>query len=1193
MFLSRLEIVGFKSFPERTEVRFGTGITGIVGPNGCGKTNLLDAIRWVMGEQRPTLLRGGRMEEVIFNGAPGVGPVGMAEVSLTVENNRGILPVEYSEVVITRRLFRSGESEYLLNRVPCRLKDIVELFLDTGMGSHAYAVFQQTMIDALLSEKPEDRLGLFEEAAGVAKYKLRRRAAERKLEATEVDLVRLNDLFSEIERQYNSLKRQVKKAERFKNLEEEKQGIKVKLAALEYRELKAGEEKALSAVKALEIEEAELSAQRRKLELEKEKFSLVRLEKEGEKRKLEEGLSLLDRQQVELEGRRALLLKENESFAERKAELESESKRLSERGEAIAEAAFNLSEEKKRLVSSKSGLEKQVAAAEQELTGFTFRAAELAKKKQTLLAGQGSLRAARAEREAEKKVWESKAAEADVSLKSLGEEKEKLAAELAAQSREKLKFEKELEGLSEGRAGLNEKIEALEKSLSELTARKESLGFKKQNLENQLSELGGRLAVLEDLEKGYGGYEPAVREILSRRKAFPGLVDSLANLISSDEQYFGSIEAALGERAQAVVATSWQEAVRAVEFLKEKKLGRARFLVLPEEELVQPEAEGWPGAVGWASDLVWGEEPKLAFVRRALAKILVVENREAAFRLAGRAGEGITLVTLAAEVLGPGGYFAGGESKGAILVGRKAELARLKEKVADLEKRKTEIATILDEVFSRQESGKKELDDLVAGRNRLSEEETGLRLELEMLTFEEAALAEKIGALDKSGSEFFSRRKEAGETLARLGAELEQLEIKETEQAGILALLEQETGQLGKLEREKQEDLTKTRMELISALAHLESAEKDLLRLADEKSQLAGQAAEKRKKLLELLDIHENFDVRVVELGSEGEEINARRTAVTTAQERLAKETAELSSHLAAVERGLKETVAKLEQSFEQKHQKQLIETDWRARKESLSTRFEEEFRRPLETLTERPVSPEETVESLKKRLEEIDRSLGNIGAVNLEALTEYPQTAERYEFMKKQILDLTRAKLELEGTISQINKSARELFMKTFEQARENFQNLFAELFEGGQADLILEGGGDPIEPDLKIVARPKGKKLVTIQQLSGGEKALTAIALLFALYMVKPSPFCILDEIDAPLDDANIDRFLAIIRKFSTGDTQFIIITHNKRTMEAADVLYGVTMEKTGISKIVSVRLEGQPVGVLSEREVSEITR
>ncbi len=1193
MFLSRLEIVGFKSFPERTEVRFGSGITGIVGPNGCGKTNILDAIRWVMGEQRPTLLRGGRMDEVIFNGAPGVGPVGMAEVSLTVENNRGILPVEYSEVVITRRLFRSGESEYLLNRVPCRLKDIVELFLDTGMGSHAYAVFQQTMIDALLSEKPEDRLNLFEEAAGVAKYKLRRRAAERKLDATEVDLVRLNDLFSEIEKQYNSLKRQVKKAERFKNLDDEKRALKMRLASLEYRDLKAGEEKTAAAVRALEIEEAELSARRRTLELEKENSSLKHLEREGEKRRVEEELSGLDRQLVELQGRRALLLKENENFAERKSELDAEVARLAERQGAITEAVENLEKEKEKLTVSKSELEERVASAEGELSSFSSRSAELSEKKQTLLAEQESLRIRRSELESEKKVWESKAGETASVLESLTAEKRKLGEEFAARSLEKKKFEVQLASASGKLAGLNEKIGGLEQQLASLAAEKEALTTEKQNMENQTSELGGRVSVLEELEKNYGGYEPATKEILSRKKEFPGLVESLANLISADEQYLGPIEAALGDRAQAVVAASWDEAVRAAEFLKEKKLGRARFLVLTREELVEPEAEGWPGAIGWASDLVWGEEPNLTYVRRALANILIVENREAAFRLAERAGEGITLVTLDAEVLGPGGFFAGGGSKGAFLVGRKAELGRLNEKVATLEKEKSKVSGFLDERLYQLETGKKELEQLTAARSELAEKETGLRREFERLTFEEASLGEKVGVLDKSSSELSLRRSEAQEALGRLDGELAQSGGREGEQTKLLASLEQELERLGKAEREKQEFLTKNRMELVTALAYLESAEKDLLRLADEKNQIAVQAEEKQKKLAELLDIHENFDIRVVELGSEEEEIRTGQRELGASRERLTKELTELSSGLSATDKSLKEIFGKLESASGLRHEKQLAQTDWRARKESVSERFYEDFQQRLESPPGEPVSPEVTVEGLRTRLEEIDKTIGNIGAVNMEALAEYPQTAERYEFMKKQIADLTQAKTELEGTILQINQNAHELFMKTFEQARENFQKLFAELFEGGQADLILESTEDPLEPDLKIVARPKGKKLVTIQQLSGGEKALTAISLLFALYMVKPSPFCILDEIDAPLDDANIDRFLAIIRKFSAGDTQFIVITHNKRTMEAADVLYGVTMEKTGISKIVSVRLEGLPVGAMAEQEVTEISR
>ncbi len=1191
MFLSRLELVGFKSFPERTDVRFGAGVTGIVGPNGCGKTNILDAIRWVMGEQRPTLLRGGRMDEVIFNGAPGVSPVGMAEVSLAVENNRGILPVSYSEVVITRRLFRSGESEYLLNRVPCRLKDIVELFLDTGMGSHAYAVFQQSMIEAFLSEKPEDRLGLFEEAAGVAKYKHRRRAAQRKLEATETDLVRLADLYSEVEKQYNALKRQVKKAEKYKNLDDEKKALKVRLASLEYRELKSGEEKTGMAVRALEIEEAELSARKQKLELEKESLALKLIEKEGEKRKLEEELSGLVRRGMELENRRTLLLKENENFAERKAELEAELARFAERSKTIDEEIENLNREKEKRAFSKAGLEGNLSAGESELIQLSGRLAEIAKRKATLLEEREISRSKKADLESEKKVWESKGEETRRALNELDAEGRKLAAELETKSREKQKAEEELTQLGQNLAEVVGRTAGFEKSVAGLHAQKEEFAGQLQELEKQGSELEGRLAVLEDLEKNYGGYEPATMEILSRKQEFPGIIDSLANMISADEKYLGLIEAALGDRAQALVATNWPEVQRTSEFLKEKNLGRARFLVLADEEIVQPEAEAWPGAIGWASDLI--ESEHLSLARKALFKILVVENREAAFRLAPRAGENATVVTLSAEVFGPGGFFSGGEAKGAFLVGRKAELARVRERFSEIEKQKRELSGSLDQLQSGLVSAKAELEKLAAERENLTAKESERRLGFERLLFEENSLKEKTGLLQKNRADLESRRKEAEEKLLGLDAALSGFSQDEVERGRIFAFLEEEEQNLGRSEREKQEVLTKNRMELVSVMAHLESIEKDLSRLADERDESAAAFGEKQKKLLELVDLHENFDVRLTEIGSAEEEVRIAQKEFSAAKERLARETAELSSGVSALEKILKETASKLNEISGRKHEKEIAETDWRARKESLSSRFFEDYHQALDVVPETETAPETSVEILKARVEEIEKSLANLGAVNLEALTEYPAAAERYEFMKRQIEDLTKAKEELSATITQINRNAHELFLKTFELARGNFKNLFAELFEGGQADLILEPTEDPLEPDLKIVARPKGKKLVTIQQLSGGEKALTAIALLFALYMVKPSPFCILDEIDAPLDDANIDRFLSIIRKFASGETQFIVITHNKRTMEAADVLYGVTMEKTGISKLVSVRLEGLPVGAERETEISELTR
>ena len=1189
MYLSKLEVHGFKSFPYRTELRFEEGITAVVGPNGCGKTNLLDAIRWVLGEQRASLLRGSKMEAVIFDGTSTLKPLGMAEVTVTVNNEDGLLQTEFREVAITRRLYRSGESEYLLNRLPCRLRDIIELFLNTGMGTHAYSVIQPEMIDAILSDKAEERRLLFEEAAGITKYKRRRREALGKLESTEADLTRIGDLYSEVEKQYNSLKRQVGKAKRFEKLKDLQRQLGRATAREQLRRLSLDISQRLKATEKLEEALARLSAstasgaakleelhdqslglEDRLQELSRKLAALVAKLHEVEKQnsiqqeKISQSKSLQDKCRLEVENitrRRAELLQRAEEV---EREIRQTGERLNRKRKAHQEATSSLQELEERLIQTKKTLSLDRGERE-ELTG---RLSEVRAEAKAL-----------AERLGEARENLSKLREARLGLqqqgKSTAEEIESLNRSIqeqqnlqSAAQEEAKRGREELERLQEGIRLTSQELHHREKEFGEVKARKESL---------------------EAILIGYQDYGEATQEVLSKKEAFAGIIDSVANLISVKSEHTIAIESALGSASSYIVCRDTKSALEAANFIKDNGCGQACFLPLDririENPLPRPPLPQTENLLGWASELVGAEGPCQRLTDLLLGNALVVSDFDTALKMSEELPGGYRAVTLEGELVLSGGELKAGrlsaEQKGPL--SRKSELELLESSLRELEDELGKTRQSLEKKLQEEHRLQERLDsreEKTARRSRRIAEMEGekssceyrlslLRDNLEDNHREEHKLQERESLLLSRQEELDSHTRQLEkDSLQREMA----LEGKGSDLESLEARLRSQTAEVGKL-----------LVETMNLETNLQTSKGSLQTTEELREQLQEAEGRWRRELEGARQTSQTAETSISENIQRLNQTTSERERVEADRLNLTSKRSGIVAAISDLEKEQKSGQIEKEKLTEKLHQLKLEVVEIEAGAQTIKDRIWEEYSLKLEEETKEAKEEEIDLEKLQEQLEAVKAKLSSLGPVNLLALEDFAAVSDRLEFLTKQKKDLSDAKTQLRQAITKINRTARERFEDTFEHARRNFLRVFSELFEGGETDLKLADPADPLESPIEISVRPRGKRFIPLAQLSGGERALTAISLLFAIYLVKPSPFCILDEIDAPLDDANTQRFLRMIKRFSR-DTQFVVITHNKLTMEAADVLYGITMEEPGISKVVSVRFT-RPEGVTAE--------
>jgi len=1175
MYLSKLEVHGFKSFAQKTLVKFDSGITAIVGPNGCGKTNVADAIRWVLGEQKASTLRSDKMENVIFNGTRARKPLGMAEVSLTIENTKNILPTEYTDVTITRRLYRSGESEYLLNKIPCRLKDIVDLFMDTGMGPDAYSVIELKMIEDILSERYDDRRKLFEEAAGVTKYKARRKQSQRKLEQTRHDLERINDIILEVGKTVGSLERQAKKAELYEVYRAELQKMDLEYAEREYAQmnsrlvpLKQQLDQISDEIIALitEIDTQDASVQRMKSdELEMAQNLSVKQKElnqaDEEINKTESTISVNRTRKIGIEANIQRFGQEKIETCDRIASLAAEIKRVEEKIanwkslSDSAETAYTLVQE------TNKSFETLLAEKRKEAGDFNSRLQAL-NREMTLR--QTDQEKARARKDSTLNRIES----IRKSLETQGEVLDEQTSEL---DEIRYQLKKSQQALADAEILVKEHAEKLQ----QLRTLADDLRSESSAIDVEIQAKRHRLSFQKSIFESYEGIPEGARFLL--KSGTLKSKSTFSDVIKlKDESWLPVVTKWLGDRSGLLIADNEQDAISHLNALRKDKKGLAGFFLLnkvkKEKLTVQAEI---PGAVLLSGQVQTNSEFK-PLADLVFWGVYGNESAEEASRLS-EAYPGFTFLTKDGVVFSDKIMVRGGES-----ANEKQSRIGVSEKIAELESEIQGLLIKKTEKENQSQTARQQFEDL----KKNNPEENLIRLRRETLDFERKSA--QIDASIQAGN----KRIESEESeITRLSDEVKSLDEHLEELLPEIDEFAYEIKKLQKTHSELTEGLTALESEWMQ---HSRSAQEARAKMVDYQGQLQNSANERNRLLQQNEELNTLISRREQEIESGRQEILKIDEEVRLAESLLIQsmvhrkelqgviEQAEIlvsqkRGEVNRIETTLRDIRKKKDDSVELGHDLDKKLQDLTIRIETLQTRIRDEYAVEME-LKSFTDEGEFDLARLGEEARRYKERIKNLGQVNTGALQEYTEQKERYEFMMTQRDDLTKAEADLQQIIEEINQTAQQQFQTVFAQIRENFTSTFSTLFEpGDEADLILEDTPDALEAKIEIIAKPRGKRPQSISLLSGGEKTLTAIALLFAIYLVKPSPFCILDEVDAPLDDANIDRFSKIIKRFS-ADTQFIIITHNKRTMEVAQMMYGVTMEEKGVSKLVSVKFNDE---------------
>jgi chromosome segregation protein len=1181
MFLVRLDIFGFKSFFTKLDMKFGSGITGIVGPNGCGKTNIVDAIRWVLGEQKPSLLRSEQMEDVIFNGTAQRKPLGMAEVSLTINNSQGNLPPEYTEVMITRRLFRSGESEYLLNKIPCRRKDIVEMFMDTGMGPHAYSVIELSMVESIISGNTEALRALFEEAAGIAKYKARRREALRKLEATKANLLRLGDIVEEVERQVRGLRRQAAKAQRHQRYLQELRELEVAVARREHRLREQEGERLRQMLEKAEKEAGQIYERLSAREAQAEKLRQQLLEKESSLASLHAQLTERGDRIHKLEEQILVGQERYEGLGQQSARIESEMELLhakltsfiqgrKDREKEAAEAAEEVKRAEKRCAQKEEGL----ASLDGELFRKRTAVEKVSRQISDLLQGKNDARGQVERSGAHRETRERRE-------QRLTEEVEAASAERDRVARALREVENKLGGARRGGQRLEKELQEGLGNRGQLQASIRRLASEERGLEGQLEIKKNRLALLQDVLKSYEGYQQGVKSLLTDLKKLPGIRGTVANALEVDPKYVQAVEATLGEAAQYILVETTETAFKAMEHLRRQKAGRATFLVLdrvrqlgraskPERTLSQK------GALAWGPDVVTCDPKYRAAVDFLLEGVVIVDDLASITPGSpGAAKKSLTWVSLSGDVLETPALLRGGHlSEEIALLDRQRKIIQEREELDSLsdalEKKRAQRLQL--EASERRCSQK--VAELQSAHQAQIPEIAALEKEAEALRVQSQALSERRASLAEELKELSIQNKTQNKLLAQLTEELSDLENQLAEKRKHQQLLEEELGGLETRSKAALKEVHETRVQLVSLQGLCERLRLETERQREMEEDLKSTLESRQAEIKTIQEKRTGLAAEIATKNLEVARQKTQRAEMKASAEQLAEEESSLRKALKQLESEIKEIREARESSQNQVHQLQLQLTEIDAKQQAVVERIEEEYQVNLQEVRASEETEEFNLPEREERVRFLRERIRTMGPVNLAALEEYNTQKERYDFLTTQREDLLQAEQNLNQLIQKMNTRARRLFAGTFKKVNQNFQAIFRQMFDGGEANLILNSTGDPLQADIEIFACPGGKRLRHIAQLSGGEKALTAISLLFSLYQVKPSPFCVLDEVDAPLDDVNIGRYVEMLKNLSQK-SQFIIITHNKITMSAADVLYGVTMEETGISKMVSVNL------------------
>jgi chromosome segregation protein len=1159
--LTKLELHGFKSFADETELLFEPGVTAIVGPNGCGKSNVSDAVRWVLGEQRPRALRGAKMEEVIFQGSSARRPVNIAEVSLHFENEDGIFSVPFREVVITRRLSRSGESDYFLNRSPCRLRDIHDMVRGTGLGADSGVVIESKMIDALLSDRPDERRELFEEAAGIGLYRDRKRTAERRLEETTVDLSRIDDLISEVQTQVRSLARQRRRAERHEEIVTRRFTVEIALAA---REMDAWrDELARLEVRVRELrtdvpaaEEALAAA-----EAARDTAHGARVAAEARRNELARLVAEQTASTQQLRGEIAVAEERQRNALSRRERAEHERRE----GDTTVE---KVSDDLDQAVTHRTQLEAEMALAQNALSS---QIAEEESVRAMLASARAAVETAekasremreRAHRHAlDKQAAERELAELQSKRAALIEEKSQLADSEAAVRREMREAE---EGLSASREKTSTANATLAAALGALRAAREEDSATRSALlraEEAYTALEGKVNALEALERERVGLAPAAARLLDERDKFGdgAIIGPLSDFISADSDSAALVERYLGPIVHAVLVKDREasDAVRAWHTTNNP----GPLLLLPLDARVGSDRTDEAETDNGLSTIVRTESVASDWVRALLGRVKSVESGTAFIDARGA-------IWLPAHFAGPGPLRRRAEIGDSRQLLDHAHATRMGTRTAAESARAAlesaeRAATLAQEAAGTAAREVGEYEDLFTGvsrrHHRALREVTEADTLLERVSARETSLSDTVALVDRASNELQNATAGHELTLSEARRLLSETELRQDEARDRRTASQVEYAQAQARLQVAADRERHLREEFVNAASRLESLQSELSTLSVADQQLADQLAGWQMDL------------------------DARQATLEDAETRLANAEHSVRSSDEALERAehaLTDVRHRSTAMSEELHAAELRYTELSGRRNAIRERLEAEWRRPLESLLETSEELEMDDESLRAEALSLREQLDALGPVNPLAIEEHEEEQKRLEFLSAQRSDLISARASLQQAIREIDTTARELFATTFVQVRENFRKIFMTLFGGGECDLRLESPESPLEGDIEIHAAPRGKRTQRIHLLSSGERALVALSLLFGIFLTKPSPFCLLDEVDAPLDDANIGRFVRMLNEFKSN-TQFIVITHNPRTTtEAADAVYGVTMQEPGVSSLVSVHMRGAAV-------------
>ena len=1189
----KLEVTGFKSFADKIELVFEPGTTAVVGPNGCGKSNICDAIKWALGEQSAKSLRCDKMEDIIFNGGSARRPLGMAQVSLTMSNSKKILPTDYSEVEIGRRLFRSGESEYQMNRNRCLLKDIQEMFMDTGLGVNSYSIMEQGHIDLILNSSPQERRLILEEAAGITKFRHRKRTSLRKLESTEQNLVRVNDILYELERQVGSLKRQAAKARRYQNYHADLKELDTKLSLHKYLALVAESRKTQDSLTDSDDKARSISAAVKKLEADLELYRLTMAESEGKladlrtrERKIQGNVEETESAIAVLKERRINLLKQQQRAMEEAGKLQEQLANSEKQIDAVKI-------EKGKLSESISGQESELELAQANADRLTQAAAVAEKNAEELKAQTIDLLNRKAKTQNEFSATESRLEYLTTRLDRLNTNAENFRTE---QSELEIRLKK-LQGEVDSRENEINELAAKQKqtdsAIGQLQSRMALLDKSIRELEQKRTNRASRLQSLQELQAAYEGYNAGVKAILERSKSrknsespLMGICGVVAEMIRTEPRYELAIEASLGSSVQGIVTDTVKDAKDAVEYLKKGKSGRATLLPLDvlcendsaETSSAYPQARFPDGVLAAASQVVDFDGKCSPVVDYLLGNTLIVENLDTAVRLVRAARDHTRFATLDGQLVSSAGAITGGAgSAGAGLLRRSREIDDLQKEVAELDDQLNDLDKDRDSVASQISALQREREKTAKQLQQKQISQTGAQKDLSQCKQRLERLEKELSVVETERDTLEKDIVTQEGNKAKLTANAAELEKQSEEIDRNIAILQAEVRSKVQQRDAVAQQCTNIKVQLASKkqqekgladkLRSLEQGKDRLLRTLSSHQASASSDGETEKEMVGKISSQEKLL----------EELFRDRT-------RMEKEISELESHrqkaqveLSQGEATIREHRRDLDQLNKDKYQLEVTRTQIQMSIDSVVSKMRERYGvslDDLQNLNQDDMEADQEEDDLVGRIDELRTRMEKMGSVNLTAVDEYNRQKERYDLLVTQKEDLLKAKNSLYSIIQRINRESRERLKETFDSVNSSFQDLFTRLFGGGQAELVMVGDGDVLESGVDIAARPPGKKPQTISMLSSGERALTAIGILFALFEIKPSPFCVLDEVDAALDDANVGRFTDMVKEFSKN-TQFIIITHNKRTMAMADVLYGVTMEESGVSKLVSLRM------------------